>query len=42
MLQVGFGEVDITPDAGYARAGMPFPQKGRGNGLAAHGQSDRV
>ena len=30
MLRVGFGEVDITPDAGYARAGMPFPQKGEG------------
>jgi neutral ceramidase len=30
MLRIGFSEVDITPASGYARAGMPFPQKGEG------------
>ena len=30
MLRAGFSEVDITPDSGYARAGMPFPQQGEG------------
>ncbi len=30
MLRVGFSEVDITPAPGYARAGMPYAQKGEG------------
>jgi neutral ceramidase len=30
MLRVGFSEVDITPEPGLPRAGMPYPQRGQG------------